>query len=346
MKNNILKFLRAFWIALSDLYFALFFIWFVLSTFTHGRFAWVSLMNMFAFQVFLFLLPGALAGAIFRLRRLQVAAGVAVLLFLFMFGRYFLPKSQTALATSGSLKVMTYNALAFAPDPAATVNIIRAENADIVILQETNFKVAGLLEKEMKGVYPYQIHYPSDVPLGTSVVSKYPFTKIDEELPSVWVGKPILLQVDWSGQKINVVDFHMVPTSLPTIAHPASFNQITDARKDEASALIRFLQAHPGPAIVAGDMNDVFLNDPHIMLVNSGLQDAWQEAGFGLGNTYPGNKSPGTSRVHVGEFYVPEWMLRIDYIFASPEWDVVSATLAQTDGYSDHRGVIATLHLK
>jgi endonuclease/exonuclease/phosphatase (EEP) superfamily protein YafD len=100
------------------------------------------------------------------------------------------------------------------------------------------------------------------------------------------------------------------------------------------------------PAIIAGDLNDVYLNDGYRILVNAGLQDVWAEAGFGLGNTFPGNKSPGTSRPHIGGFYIPEWLIRIDYIFASPEWEVLSAHIARTDGYSDHRGVVAYLRLK
>jgi endonuclease/exonuclease/phosphatase (EEP) superfamily protein YafD len=100
------------------------------------------------------------------------------------------------------------------------------------------------------------------------------------------------------------------------------------------------------PAIVAGDVNDVFLNNAYMLLVKAGLQDAWAESGFGLGHTFPGNKSPGTSRTHIGNLYVPEWMIRIDYIFASPEWEVLSAHIARTDGYSDHRGVVAYLRLK
>jgi endonuclease/exonuclease/phosphatase family metal-dependent hydrolase len=93
-------------------------------------------------------------------------------------------------------------------------------------------------------------------------------------------------------------------------------------------------------------MNDVFLNSPYRMLTNSGLRDAWLEAGFGLGHTFPGNKSPGTSRTHIGDVYIPEWLVRIDYIFVTPEWNVSSAYIARTDGYSDHRPVVAILHMR
>jgi endonuclease/exonuclease/phosphatase (EEP) superfamily protein YafD len=337
---------RTLWFAINDLYFVFFFIWFGLSMTTHGRFAWVNLANMFAFAVFLSVIPAAVTGIIYRSRRLQIASAIAALLFLFVFGKFFIPKAQNVAASSKSLKVMTYNMLSFSPEPSAVVDVIREEDADIVFLQETNFGTAELLETEMKDVYPYQIHYPSNIPIGTSIISKHPFTQINETLKSTWVGKPILLKVKWNGREINVVNFHMVPTPLPTVVFPSIFNNISNTRKVEAGLLINFLKTHPEPTIIAGDMNDVFLNDAYIMLTDVGLRDVWMESGVGLGHTFPGNKSPGTSRIQIGGYYVPEWLVRIDYIFVTPEWGVVTTHIARTDGYSDHRPVVAVLHLK
>jgi len=346
MKQKLLNSIRAFWIAASDLYFALFFVWFGISMLTHGYFAWVSMMNMFAFQIFLFLIPWALAGMIYRVRRLQISSAIAVLLFLLVFAKFFLPKEQTVLASSDSLKVMTYNMLVYTPDPSAILDVIREENADIVFIQEISFAVADSLEAEVKDEYPYQIHFPSDIPLGLSVISKFPFEKIDFEIGEHWVGQPILLAVDWNGQIIHAVNFHMQPTSLGLIAKPELTRQVSEVRIDQAQHLVKFMQENPNPVIFAGDANEAFLNDPYRILVDPGLQDSWAEAGFGLGHSFPGNKSPGTSRLHVGELYIPEWMIRIDYIFASQEWQVLSAHMARTDGYSDHRGVVAYLRLK
>lgn len=346
VKTKFLDSARVVWVAGSNLYFAFFFVWFALSMLTRGRFAWVSLANMFAFPIFLLALPCALAGIIYRRRSLLLAAGLTALLFGWMFGNFFLPKGQSALASSGALKVMTYNMLSFSPNPSAVLKVIQAENADIVFMQEINPQTADLLQSEMRDSYPYQIHDPSEIPVGLSVISKYPFTPLATTLPSTWVGKPILLEVDWRGQKIAVVNFHMVPTPLVMIVVPKVFKKIMDIRKEEADTLVNFAQAKGMPVIIAGDMNDVFLNDPYSALTNAGLQDTWAEAGFGLGHTFPGNKSPGTSRLHAGDIYVPEWLVRIDYIFATPEWEIVSAQIAPTDGYSDHRPVTATLRLR
>ncbi len=199
--------------------------------------------------------------------------------------------------------------------------------------------MADLLRRDMIDAYPYQTHSPSDIPSGLSVISKYPFEIIDYDLGDFWVGTPILLDVIWNRQMIHVVDFHLDPTSFEVIARPNRAYEVAETRKEHAGRLVEFLQTHPGPAILAGDANDVSLNDPYNLLVKAGLQDTWAEAGFGLGHTFPGNKK-------IGSVYVPDWLVRIDYIFVTSEWEVLSVHLAGTNGSSDHRAVIAALRLR
>jgi endonuclease/exonuclease/phosphatase (EEP) superfamily protein YafD len=334
-------------LAVCDLAFALFFTWYAFLTFTHGRFALVSLLNMFAFELFLLLIPFALAGIFLRVRRLQIASLVALVLFAVTFGKFLVPKQKPVPSSPDVLKVMTYNMLVFTPDVSKVADVIRSENADIVFMQETSFAMADYLQKEMSDEYPYQIHDPSDIPLGMSVVSKYPFQVVDQPLKGHWVGTPILLAVDWNGRKIHALDFHFLPTGLDVAVNLDLAGKVSASRVTDAKSILRFLDKNRDiPTVVAGDANDVFLNDGYRTLVRGGLQDSWAEAGFGLGHTFPGNKSPGTSRVHIGDFYIPEWLVRIDYIFASSHWEVLSAHIAKTDGYSDHRGMVSFLRLK
>jgi endonuclease/exonuclease/phosphatase (EEP) superfamily protein YafD len=346
MKQNIQLSPRAVFVVLSDLAFAFFFLWYALLTFTHGRFALVSVANMFAFQIFLLLIPFALAGIFLRVRRIQIASLVALVLFAFMFGKFFIPKQKPVPSSPDVLKVMTYNMLVFTPDVSAVADVIREENADIVFMQETSFAMADYLQREMLDEYPYQIHDPSNVPLGMSVISKHPFEKNDYDLGGSWVGTPILLNINWNGREIHALNFHMRPTPLITVVDQEIIEKLSTSRERHAKKIDQFLNKYPAPAIVAGDANDVFLNDAYRILVDAGLQDSWAEAGFGLGHTFPGNRSPGTSRLHIGDLYIPEWLVRIDYIFASQEWEVLSAHLANTDGYSDHRAIVAFLRLK
>ncbi|MBL8064040.1 MAG: endonuclease/exonuclease/phosphatase family protein [Anaerolineales bacterium] len=342
MKEKTLKFILVF----IDLAFLFFFVWYFLSTFTHGRFAWVSVVNMFAFQFFLVLLLPALFGFFLKIRRHQVAASIAFGLFLFMYGRFFIPKGGGISDSNDHLKVMTYNMLVYTPETGAVGNVIREEAADIVFMQETSFGMSEYLENEMKDLYPYQLHFPSDVPVGMSLISKHPFALIYSELGGAGGGTPILLDVNWNGQTVHVLNFHMPPTAFWAMMDMQRVKKLSESRTHHAQRIDRFLVEHSGPAIVAGDVNDVFLNDAYATLINSGLQDAWLEGGLGLGHTFPGNESPGTSRPQIAGIFFPEWMVRIDYIFVSSDWEVLSTYLAETDGYSDHRGVVSILRLK
>lgn len=332
-------------IAAANLVFAAFLIWFPLSFLTHGYFVWVNIVNMFAFQVFIFLIPFGLLGILYRRRHLQIASLISLGLFLVVFGKLLFPKQKPVPTSAPVLQVMTYNMLVYSSDVQFAADFIRAEDADIVLIQETSHSMSAMLEDEMKDLYPYQIHHPSDIPIGMSVISKFPFEIIDYDLGDSWVGAPILVDVNWQGRKVHVVNFHMDPTSLDVIRTPNRAREVAEMRLEHATRLVNFLQNTPGPAILAGDVNDVFLNDPYVLLTHAGLQDAWAEAGFGLGHTFPGNKSPGASRLNIHGFYVPEWLVRIDYIFVTSDWQVLSTHLAGTKGHSDHRAVSTFLSL-
>ncbi len=331
--------IRNFLIASSDLIVICICVWFFLSAATHGRFVWVSLLNMFAFQVFMAMILPALVGFFYHVRRLQFALLIALGLFLFTFGNLFFPGQGSTSPSQAVLSVMTYNMLVYTSDVSAIADVVNNADADIVFMQETSFAMADLLEQDMKNIYPYQTHFPSDTPAGLSVVSKYPFEVIDYDLGDSWTGDPILLDVSWNGHTVHVVNFHMDPTSFEVIARPDRAYEVAEMRRQHASRLVKFLQTHPGLAILAGDANDVSLNDPYKLLVNAGLQDAWTEAGFGLGHTFPGGKK-------LGNVYIPEWLVRIDYIFVTVDWDVLSAKLAGMSNESDHRAVVAALRLR
>jgi endonuclease/exonuclease/phosphatase (EEP) superfamily protein YafD len=100
--------------------------------------------------------------------------------------------------------------------------------------------------------------------------------------------------------------------------------------------------------IIAGDFNASDLNDSHGILTEH-LYDAWREAGSGLGNTFPGvsrQDTPHSSRPDPFGIDVPKWLIRIDYIFCTYDWQPIDARIGPWDGHSDHRPVIAELALR
>lgn len=76
------------------------------------------------------------------------------------------------------------------------------------------------------------------------------------------------------------------------------------------------------------------------------LQDVWRKAGWGVGHSFPGLMAEPDLRIQAAGFTVPPWIIRIDYILASKEWQPVEARVGVWHGESDHRPVLARLILR
>ncbi len=321
-------------------YFTILFGWLATYTITGDRFGYVSLVNMLALYLFT-PMPLVFAAALF-VRRREVWAGAALGLvaFLGFWGGQFHPQLGSA-STSQTLTVMTYNLLGHHSFAGPQIDTIRAENADVVMLQELNPTLAVALGSELISEYPYQILDPAGGVAGMGTISKYPIRPSGEELPLIWVGVPQILALDWNGEDVTVVNFHMLPVSLASSSKMSYVNRFREA---QAEALADFTR-NAGSTIAAGDANATPLSDAY-QSITGVLEDSWRVAGFGFGHTFPGSAIQGSSRPRIAGRPVPQWMARIDYVFHSAHWDTVEARLAQFDGVSDHRGVVAVLVLK
>jgi endonuclease/exonuclease/phosphatase (EEP) superfamily protein YafD len=146
--------------------------------------------------------------------------------------------------------------------------------------------------------------------------------------------------LDFEGISVTLLNFHTYPLGFST---PERVRDNFRYREAQAQALADFTRMMSGPMIVGGDANATHLSDMYKTVIHSSLRDAWWEAGYGFGHTYPGSNIPGSSRLRIGAWFIPQWLARIDYVFISPHWQVGDASLAQFDGVSDHRGVVVEL---
>jgi endonuclease/exonuclease/phosphatase (EEP) superfamily protein YafD len=337
MKNIAYRYLTAaIWV-----YFTLLFGWLLLYLFTGDLLMFISLANILAVYFFL-PLPLILFSNLFLRRKeiwvLTIAAGVA---FAWLWGGYFLPKSKpasTTLTNSDTLTVMTFNVLGRQSDVLPQIQAIREENADVVLLQEVNVLLADALRTELADSYPYQVLDPREDVSGMAVLSKYPLQSTGVSLPLFWVGQPQVLSMDWNDKQVTLINFHMAPSTLGNVRFLSTINRL---REDEARALVDATR-QSGPAILGGDANTTPLSDAYGILTTD-FKDAWKEAGFGLGHTFPGSDVPGSSRPNIAGVPAPMWLARIDYIFSSADFQTIASRQARFDGISDHRGVIAVL---
>ena len=326
----------AIWIYITAL-----FAWLAFYLISGDQIGLVSLVNILAVYLFLPLPVVLLANLYLRQPAIWIAAGIGLVAFIGLWGGLFLPQPQRALAYPArgeTLTVLTFNVLGRQSFTAPQIETIRQENADIVLIQELNHELAAAIQAELAEQYPYQILDAHDDVEGMGVISKYPIRPSGETLALEWVGVPQVLTLDWNGRAATLVNFHMLPTTLSTIEQVSTHNR---NREQQAHLLVE-LARRSQPVILGGDANATPLSDTHAILTRE-LNDAWLEAGFGLGHTFPGSSVPGTSRPDIGGVPVPKWLARIDYIFHSPGWRTISAKNAPFDGVSDHRGVLAVL---
>jgi endonuclease/exonuclease/phosphatase (EEP) superfamily protein YafD len=333
-------------VALSYLYLVCLFAWLVLQTLFNDRWWWMFLLNSFAVYLFLpafIVLP---FGILARKRLLWMGASVVLLPGFMMYGELLLPPGSQAQASGTTLTVMTYNVLGYNTNSKGVVEAIRQSGADVVALQELNPLIANAIQNDLSQQYPYQDLSPVDGTSGAGIISRYPMQPVDTV--DAQIGGPLsrstyqLASVEFEGNTVLVLRVHAVP---PRLGLPSMMNEFRRLREHQATAIAKFASKSSLPLVVAGDFNATEMSTMYDIL-STQLHDAWREAGWGLGHTFPGGTSSGTSRIHVAGVYVPSWLVRIDYVFHTEEWRTLSAQVGPWDGESDHRPVVATLQLQ
>lgn len=325
------------------LYFLLLFAWTAGYLLVGDDWVFLALVNLGAVYLF-FPLPLVPFIAVICKRRslwLGIAGGAAV--FIWLWGGLFSPARWLPARSNGpTLRVMTYNVLAYHNFTRAVADTIHNEDPDVVFIQELNHALADHLRAELSDVYPYQALEPVNDATGIGTISKFPLQPMNVGLEGRWIGGPQVLKMDWQGQTLTLVNIHL--SSTHDLSSVEEIRRTFRRREIEAHSLADFARRTEA-LIMAGDANAVFLNQSHTILTEV-LIDSWAEAGFGLGHTFPGSALPGSDRPRIGPIYSPKWLARIDYVFHSPHWQIVDAHIALFDGVSDHRAVVADLQLK
>lgn len=338
-----MKKIRNSWLAyIAWLYIAAIACWTIAYLIFGDRFGLLALFNMFAIYLFL-PLPLIIAFAVLS-RNKPMLTGCIALFFVFMglWGELFIPKPRYARAypaEDGYLSVMTYNLLGWQFNTEVQIETIRKENADVVLLQELNTKMADEIHDELAEIYPYQILNPQVDVSGMGVISRYPLDSTGLSLEGEdWVGLPQIVTLEWQSKPVTLVNIHLAP-NLGVM--PEVVERMSRIQQAQAQVIVDFAREKKA-VIVGGDTNVAPLSNAY-KIFTTDLSDSWREAGFGLGHSFPGSSIPGSSRPKILGTPVPKWLVRIDYIFHSNDWRAVSARMAQFDGVSDHRGIVVML---
>lgn len=297
----------------------------------------ISFTNIFAalfFVPLLILLPLAL---IWRTRLIAVSAIVPLLLFGLLFGGRFIPHTLAAPAGGTTLRVVSFNQLVAVTDTSKIIETIRAQNADLVALQELSEPVSKQIEAELKTMYPYQILDPSNSSGGSGMLSRYPLDDAGD-VEGTRAKRAIL---HFNGKDITIVNVHLHFSGISRVrrAGGLDFYRLydTSGRVEQAQALLQESQKASAGLIMLGDHNTGD-REPGYQILDADLHDAFAETGWGLGFTFPNNK-------RMGPITIPVPLVRIDYIWSKGGITPLSAQVDCHVAGSDHCLLRADLHV-
>lgn len=154
---------------------------------------------------------------------------------------------------------------------AQILAMIRQSDADIVVLQEVNSRLAVKL-KELKSIYPQQILFPREGAFGIGLLTRLPVLSSKLIHPGSPYFPAIRAVVTVEGNRLEIIASHPPPPIT------AEFFEI---RNRQLKALAGEVKAFRNPGILAGDLN-ITPWSPYFeqLLKETGLLDVRQGLGF------------------------------------------------------------------
>jgi endonuclease/exonuclease/phosphatase (EEP) superfamily protein YafD len=311
-------------------------LWWLLPT----RLGIIELTNIFAFIFFLPLPLLVLLALLLRPWLLRLSVVALLVLFLVEMGAAMLPHlPHPAPDTPPALRVITFNELFETSDAASKLDVLLAEDADVIALQELTDPLALALAQHTNE-YPYQVLHPRAGPPGMGVVSRYPIEHAELAGPEAGFDmQRVVLNVD--GTQVTMLNIHPVP---PRMHAPSTRSRLTSLlladydtsiRDAQIAYILKSIRSTTGPLIVAGDLNTSD-REPMYAPFDALLHDAYGEAGWGPGFTY-------SNTLYVRGKTISTPVVRIDYIFSSSDLVPLEAWVNCEAKASDHCMVVADL---
>lgn len=254
------------------------------------------------------------------------------------YGHVWWPRQAVEAAGGLHLRVMAFNIGDQRMTADEVIERVRAENPDLISIEELNPFTAAALNQGLADQWPHQamdFNAPS-----TGLFSRYPLSSA-EFVPTEGNRPYLRADVDLNGVMSHVFAMH---PSAPDVVFrrnvPIGINdQRPRAQLVPTAELVRTLT---GPRLMLGDFN-MSDQSPGYAQVTRGLHDSFAEAGFGHGFTWPVAQSRNTLKRW--SWGPPFPLVRIDYILHSDEFAAVAAHV-DCGSNSDHCYLVADLVLK
>lgn len=236
------------------------------------------------------------------------------------------------------LTVMTYNLHADNTNVDGVVASILAADADVVALQEVGEEMGPQLRERLGEAYPNtSLTYRSGWG-GLAVLSRFPVSPGSGWFVPISLGNPQVLIVHTPQGDVDLVNLHNASLPRDVRDWPDLIPRAIAEREAVSRSIVAYAARSDRPLLVVGDFNTTERSNAYRIL-RQDLDDAWREAGFGLGSTFPGGPESPTPF----DLRLPQWLIRIDYVFHSDAFVAKRAWIGEWEGASDHRPVVAVL---
>jgi endonuclease/exonuclease/phosphatase (EEP) superfamily protein YafD len=304
----------------------------------YERYWQLQLSELFGSWFYLPLLPLVLLALLTWNGRAFVLLLLPLFLFSAEYGRQFLPNWQPTANDLVSLRVLTWNALYTGDSNGEFQALLRQVRPDFVAIEEVNPRLVRLFEQKLVTDYPFRTAYAAGSNGGLALFSRYPLWVVEKPVEIVSC-QCLVVESEVAGRRVTLIVVHIWRPDIGVNTRgrwPAvdQFNSryqtpIFDKLRERVAAV-------NGPLVVLGDLNTTE-RQPNYLRLRHDLQDAFAEAGWGMGYTFPANaRWEGWS--------IPPFV-RIDHILINESWEATAAWTGRLPA-SDHGYVVADLRLE
>jgi len=242
------------------------------------------------------------------------------------------PPADAIAIDSQTLRVSAWNVEGGAEGAQRAVEGLEQLDADVVGVEELQPAMADALSTDpaITRNLPYQVLAPDEGTLGAGLLSRFPILEQSSSTNPTYIRAVIDTPI--SGP-MTVFVVHPDPPDFVTIAGlPVALD--TTGRDSDIAEIRSLIDQEMGPGqvvMVLGDLNTTD-REPAYTDISRGLLDSHMEAGIGPGLTWRPDELKS----------IPFGLLRIDYVFATPNMVVASSTV-DCSSASDHCRIDAKL---